>query len=85
MATNATDSDPGKTKVVSDQEVDAVVDAALADLATECNLIARGWTLDRVGTLRTKEHAAEALTTDKPAGRCNGVRTAILLAQPVKG
>ena len=68
---------------VTDHEVDAAVDAMLADLATEAYPLAKGWTL--VQTLRTNTRAAEALTADKPASKRNMVRTAFLLAHPVKG
>ncbi|SEG31050.1 MULTISPECIES: hypothetical protein [unclassified Methylobacterium] len=56
----------------------------LADLATEAYLLAKGWTLDLVETIHTNTRAAEALTTDTPAWKHNIVRTAILLAHPVK-
>ena len=85
MATNPTVSELRKVSEISDQEVDAAVDAVLADLATEAYPLAKGWTLDLVETLRTNYQAAEALKTDKPAWRRNMVRTAILLAHPVKG
>lgn len=74
-----------KAAEVTDDEINAAVDTVLADLATEAYPLARGWTLDLVETLRTNARAAEALTTDKPAWKRNMVRTAILLAHPVKG
>jgi len=74
-----------KVAEVTEQEVDAAVDAVLADLATDAYPLAKGWTLDLVEMLRTNERAAEALKTDKAAYKRNMVRTAILLAQPVKG
>ncbi|UIY43199.1 hypothetical protein [Methylobacterium radiotolerans] len=61
------------------------VDAVLADLATEAYPLRKGWTLDLVETLRTNTRAAEALATDKPAWKRTMVKTAILLAHPVKG
>ncbi|AYO83638.1 hypothetical protein [Methylobacterium brachiatum] len=85
MASNPTVSDLFKSKDVTDDEVNAAVDAVLADLATESYPLAKGWTLDLVETIRTNERAAEALKTDKPAWKRNMVRTAILLAHPVKG
>jgi len=81
----ATVSHLRKAAEVTDQEIDAAVDAVLADLATESYPLAKGWTLDLVETLRTNERAAEALKTDNPAWKRNMVRTAILLAHPVKG
>ncbi|GJE12475.1 hypothetical protein [Methylobacterium longum] len=57
----------------------------LANLTTEAYPLAKGWTLDLVETIRTNERAAEALKTDKAAWKRNMVRTAILLAHPVRG
>nr|WP_244435445.1 hypothetical protein [Methylobacterium sp. B34] len=74
-----------KAADVTYQESDAAVDAFLADLATEGYPLAKTWTLDLVETLRTNSRAAEALTIDRPAWKRNMVRTAILLAHPVKG
>lgn len=50
---------------ISDQEIDAAVDAVLADLATDAYPLAKGWTLDLVETVRTNTRAAEALTTTR--------------------
>ncbi|KAA0122262.1 hypothetical protein CIW48_19205 [Methylobacterium sp. P1-11] len=85
MASNPTVSELRKASYVTDQEIDAAVDAVLADLATESYPLTKGWTLDLVETLRTNTRAAEALTTDKAAWKRNMVRTAILLAHPVMG
>ena len=74
-----------KAAEITDQEIDTAVDAVLADLVTEAYPLAKGWTLDLVETLRTNTRAAEALTTDKSAWKRNLLRTAILLAHPVKG
>ncbi|MGX9981100.1 hypothetical protein [Methylobacterium fujisawaense] len=84
MATNPTVSELRKAAEITDQEIDAAVDAVLADLATEAYPLTKGWTLDLVETLRTNTRAAEALTTEKAAWKRNMVRTAILLAHPVK-
>ncbi|WP_457105882.1 hypothetical protein [Methylobacterium sp. P5_C11] len=54
-----------KAAEVSDQEIDAAVDAVLTDLATEAYPLAKGWTLDLVETLRTNARATEALTTQQ--------------------
>jgi hypothetical protein len=80
----ATVSELRKGAEVTDQEIHAAVDAVLANLATEDYPLAKGWTLDLVETLPTNTQAAEALTTDKPAWKRNMVRTALLLAHPVK-
>ncbi|KOX43014.1 hypothetical protein ADL19_28670 [Streptomyces purpurogeneiscleroticus] len=85
MSTNPTVSELRKAAEINDQEIDAAVDAVLADLASEAYPLAKGWTLDLVETLRTNTRAAEALTTDKPAWKRDMVRTAILLAHLVKG
>ncbi|MEE7447571.1 hypothetical protein MRF4_06945 [Methylobacterium radiotolerans] len=85
MATNPTVSESRKAAEVIDQETDAAVDAMLADLATESYPLAKGWTFDLLETLRTNTRAAEALTTDKTAWKRNMIRTAFLLAHPVKG
>ena len=85
MATNPTVSELRKAAEVSDQEIDAAVDAVLADLAAPAYPLATGWTLDLVEMLRTNEFAAEALKTDAAAWKRNMVETAILLAHPVKG
>jgi hypothetical protein len=85
MPSNPVVSELRKAAEVSDEEIDAAVDAVLADLAAEAYPLAKGWTLDLAETLRTNSRAAEALKTDKPAWRRNMVRTAILLAHPVKG
>jgi len=84
MATNPTVSELFKAKEVTDHGIDAAVDAMVAELATNAYPLAKGWTLDLVETLRTNTRTAEALTTDKPAWKRNTVRTAILLAHPVK-
>ncbi|MBE7158330.1 MAG: hypothetical protein INR62_07830, partial [Rhodospirillales bacterium] len=74
----ATVSELRRAAEVTDQKIDAAVDAVLADLATEAYPLAKGWTLDLVEILRTNTRAAEALITDKPAWKRNMVRTAIL-------
>ena len=81
----ATVSDLRKAAEVTGQEIDAAVDAVLADLATEAYPLAKGWTLELVETPRRNTRAAEAPVTDKLAWKRNMVRTAILLAHPVKG
>lgn len=85
MASNPTVSELRKTAEISDDEINAATDAVLADLATEAYPLAKGWALDLVEMLRTNAAASEALKTDKAAWKRNMVRTAILLAHPVKG
>ena len=85
MATNPTVSELRKAAEISDDEINAATDAVLADLATEAYPLAKGWTLDLVEMLRTNAAASEALNTAKASWKRNMVRTAILLAHPVKG
>jgi hypothetical protein len=85
MATNPTVSELRKAAEISDQEIDAAVDAVLEDLASEAYPLADGWTLDLVGAIAGNKAARDALLTDKAAWKRNMVRTAILLAHPVKG
>ena len=85
MAANPTISELRKAADVSDQEIDAAVDAVLADLWTDVFSLTDGWTIDLVEAMRINKAATEALKTDKPAWKQNMARTAILLAHPVKG
>jgi hypothetical protein len=72
-----------KAAEVTSQEIDAAVDAVLADLATESDPLAKGWNPDLVETIRTNTRAAEALKTNKPAWKRNMVRSAILLSNSI--
>ncbi|QGY02342.1 hypothetical protein MMSR116_10990 [Methylobacterium mesophilicum SR1.6/6] len=85
MATNPSVSELRKAAEISDQEIDAAIDAVLADLAANAYPLAKGWTLDLVEMLQTDERAADAPKTDKAAWKRDMGRTAILLAHPVKG
>ena len=85
MASNLTVSDLRKVSEVTDDEITAAVDAVLADLATESYPLAKGWRLDLVAALAEHEASQDALRTDREAYKRNMVRTAILLAHPVKG
>ncbi|MBN6822506.1 hypothetical protein ACXR8U_06485 [Methylobacterium radiotolerans] len=71
-----------KAAEVTDQKIDAAVDAVLADLVTKGCALAKGWILDIVETLRTNASAAEGLTTDTFAWKRNMVRAEILMAHP---
>ncbi|MGU3668211.1 hypothetical protein ACLBX9_28835 [Methylobacterium sp. A49B] len=84
MAIDPTVSELRKAAEISDQETYAAVDAVLADLTAEAYPLAKGWTLDLVEVLETNERAAQALETDKSAWKRNMIRTAVLLAHPVK-
>ena len=85
MATNPTVSELRKTSDVTDDEITAAVDAVLADLATEAYPLTKGWTLDLVAAIAAHQASQDALKTDRDAYRRNMVRTAILLAHPVRG
>ncbi|MCJ2092275.1 hypothetical protein MKK67_07170 [Methylobacterium sp. J-072] len=78
-------SDLRRISDVSDDEITAAVDAVLADLATEAYPLAKGWTLDLVAAIASHKASQDALLTDRDAYKRNMVRTAILLAHPVKG
>jgi N-acetylglutamate synthase/N-acetylornithine aminotransferase len=84
MASNPTVSELRKTSDVTDDEITAAVDAVLADLATEAYPLAKGWTLDLAAAVANHKASQDALLTDREAYKRNMVRTAILLAHPVK-
>jgi hypothetical protein len=84
MASNPTVSELRKTSDVTDDEITAAVDAVLADLATEAYPLAKGWTLDLVAAVASHKASQDALLTDREAYKRNMVRTAVLLAHPVK-
>ncbi|MCB4803490.1 hypothetical protein QO001_000834 [Methylobacterium brachiatum] len=85
MASNSTVSELRKTSDVTDDEITAAVDAVLADLASEAYPLAKGWTLDLVAAIANHKASQDALLTDREPYKRNMVRTAILLAHPVKG
>ena len=85
MPSNPSVSELRKAAEISDAEIDAAVDAVLADLAAEAYPLAKGWSLDLVGTIKANAQATEALKSYKAAWKRTMVRTAILLAHPVKG
>jgi hypothetical protein len=84
MASNPTVSELRKTSDVTDDEITPAVDAVLADLASEAYPLAKGWTLDLVAAVANHKASQDALLTDREAYKRNMVRTAILLAHPVK-
>ncbi len=89
MDTNPTVSDLFKAKEVFDQEIDAAIvaafDAVLLELATEADPLEEGVAPDFVETTRARLQVFETLETHERAWKRNMVRTAILLAKPVKG
>jgi hypothetical protein len=84
MASNPTVSELRKTSDVTDDEITPAVDAVLADLASEAYPLAKGWTLALVAAVANHKASQDALLTDREAYKRNMVRTAILLAHPVK-
>jgi hypothetical protein len=87
MATNPTVSELFKSKVVTDDEVDAAVEAVLADLATAAYPLAAGYALDLNAAIQASTFATLVLRDDHATQRQkqHAVRTAILLAHSVKG
>jgi hypothetical protein len=87
MATNPTVSELRKAAEVSDDEIDAAVDAYSADPATAPFRIADGYVIDVAAAVQRHAPARRALAeAGRPARfKRNRVRTAILLAHPVKG
>ncbi|WP_313900795.1 hypothetical protein [Methylobacterium sp. J-077] len=77
-------SDLRKVSEVTDDEITAAVDAVLVDLTSEAYPLAKGWTLDLVAAVASYKASQDALLTDRDAYKRNMVRTAILLAHPVK-
>ena len=85
MAANPTVADLFKARVVTFDDLTAATDDVVAGLLTNAYPLAKGWTLDLIEMLRMDARAAEALKNDEPVWKRNMVRTAILLAYPVKG
>ncbi|MDE3747558.1 hypothetical protein [Methylobacterium radiotolerans] len=75
-----------KAKAVTDDEVNAAVDAALADLATEAYPLSAGYALDLNAAIQASRFATLVLKDDHATQRQkqHAARTAILLAHPVK-
>ncbi|WP_246689983.1 hypothetical protein [Methylobacterium sp. WL7] len=86
MASTLTVSDLSKSKEVTDAQVNAAVDAVLANPNTGPFELASGWVLDVTTAVKADRHATATLKepTARPGSRRAAVRSAILLAQPVK-
>lgn len=86
MASNPTVSDLLKSKVVTDAQVSAAVDAVLANPRTGPFELASGWVIDLTAAVKADRHAMATLKepTAKPGSKRAAVRSAILLAHPVK-
>jgi hypothetical protein len=87
MATNPTVSELFKAKVVTDDDVNAAVEAVLSDLATESYPLTDGYALDLKAVVQASTFATLVLKDVHATSRQkqHAVRAAILLAHPVKG
>ena len=87
MASTPTVSDLLKSKEVTAEQVSAAVDAVLANPRTGPFQLASGWVLDVTGAVRADRHATATLKepTARPGSKRAAVKSAILLAHPVKG
>jgi len=83
----ATVSELREAAEVSDQEIDAAVDAVLADLATEAFPLTEGYALNLTAAVQSSTFATLVLKDGHatPRQKQHAVRTAILLAHPVQG
>ncbi|KNY20740.1 hypothetical protein [Methylobacterium sp. ARG-1] len=87
MASTPTVSDLVKSKEVTDEQVSAAVDAVLANLKTGPFELASGSIIDLTAAVKADRHATATLKepTARPGSKRAAVKSAILLAHPVKG
>jgi hypothetical protein len=87
MATNPTVSDLRKAAEISDDEIDAAVDAYSAGRGVSPFIFAAGYVLDVAAAVHAHLPAKAAVAHPDRSEKFkrNMVRTAILLAHPVKG
>jgi len=87
MSTDPTVCDLFKAKAVSDDELTAAVAAVLADLGTGSYPLTLGYALDLNAAVQASTFATLVLKDGHatPRQKQHAVRTAILLAHPVKG
>lgn len=87
MATNPTVSELRKAAEITDQEIDAAVDAYLANPKAEPYRFASEYEIDVTDAVRVHLPAKAALADPDrtPLFKQPMVRTAILMANPVKG
>jgi hypothetical protein len=76
-----------KAKAVTDEQVNAAVDAFLADPATSAHPIADGYSLDLAAAVTGHAWASQVVGNPEssPSLKRAAVRTAILLARAEKG
>ncbi|MHC2109003.1 hypothetical protein [Methylobacterium sp. CM6246] len=86
MLSNPTVSDLIKSREVTNAQVNAALDAVFADPKIGTFELASGWVLDITAAVKADRHATATLKepTARPSSRRAAVRSAILLAQPVK-
>lgn len=86
MATNPTVSDLLKSGEITDAQVRAAVDAVLANPKVGPFELTRDWLLDLAKALMADRHAGAVIKepTAKAAIKRAAVRSAVLLARPVK-
>ena len=87
MASNPTVSELRKTSDVTDDEIEAAVDAYLSGLKAGPHRFASGYVINVSDAVQAHQPAKAAVNhPDRSAKfKRNMVRTAILLAHPVKG
>lgn len=75
-----------KAKAVTDEQVSALVDAALSGKLDDRAELAEGYVLDLAAAMKASAFATAVLRdkTSKPGARRNAARTAILLARAQK-
>jgi hypothetical protein len=87
MDSNPTVSDLLKSKEVTDAQVSAAVDAVLASPKIGLFELTSGWVIDLTAAVKADRHATATLKepTARPGSKRAAVKSAILLAHPLKG
>lgn len=86
MANDPTFGELYKAKAIVETDLDAAVEAFMADPSLTAFLMGGGYTADLAAAVTASSFAAEMIADPviKPQSKRNAVRTAILLARPVK-
>ena len=86
MATNPTTGELFKAKSLTDADIDAAVDAFMADPTTTLFVLKDGYRIDLAAAVRTHEWASVTVGTKDATEHLKrvAVRTAILLSRPEK-
>ena len=87
MATNPTTGELFKAKSLTDADIDAAVDAFMADPTTTLFVFRDRYRIDLAAAVRTHEWASVTVGTKDATEHLKrvAVRTAILLARPERG